>query len=124
METTKVTVMTPFNVIGSNGTKYYFVPFTQYDYCITDNDIIVTILEEDFNLTNKDISLEVRDLNEDEQLSPSAREEKRLIDTQVHDNKKETLEIIGLDIKADERTDFNGRWLEKFLYKKDTNTNE
>jgi len=121
----RVTILLPFNKYDEEGNYiYYFKPFTQYCYSIEDDKIIVDINGHKYNLTGETISLDVRTLSSDEQLSPNDAEKKRLEDNQVHDHKKETLEVLGIDIKADERADYNGRWLEKFLRKEDKNINE
>jgi len=48
-------------------------------------------------------------------LAERAREDQM---NKVADHKKETLKILGHDIKAFERVDYNGRWLQKTLEKR------
>ena len=118
-----LTILLPINVIGDNGNAFYFTPYRQYCYfsegfLIEDDETFyygVKIDTEVYLIPKDKVSTECRVLTEDEQLTPSELKEKDLYEKTVKDHKKRTLEVLGIDIQKDERTDFNGRWLAKFL---------
>lgn len=134
-----ITIILPIDVTGSEGTTIRFVPYRQY-YC-KEKIMMSFNREEDCgnNYSRKKIPAYIIELMDQEFIISSrnampaefvrqgnelltnqeAARQYLLIDSKVKDYKKETLEVIGHDVKAAERTDYNGGWLLRELSKRD-----
>lgn len=120
-----IVVLLPFSLTGVNGSIYHFKPFRQCEYVsegylIEDDPMYyfeVNLCGDTYLVPNTNVYKTTRKHSEDEQLSPAERKDKEQYDKTVKDHKKETLKVLGIDIKKNERADFNGRWLAKLLRK-------
>jgi len=129
-----ITIILPILITGSKGTELPFVPNRQYCYvekgfydyeCYKKNcgrigiykmpGYVVEINEELFIVWATNAVENIPELTEREQEGFGRQYVDHIKFDHVKDYKKEAKEVLGLDIKAHERTDFNGRWLEKFL---------
>jgi len=126
-----ITIILPVDITGSKGTSIRFVPYKQY--CFEESLIIdvpcddncgvrkiqawsVELIGQKFIITSKNAMPAGFLRDEDEQLSLDERARKfLLVDNHAKDYKKETLEVIGHDVKAAEKTDYNGEWLQRIL---------
>lgn len=133
--TCKITIILPVDVVGSDGDTMRFVPYRQYCYkekieylipctdACDDKDLkkktmgyVVEVMDQDFIINERNAMPAISDRDEDEQLTFPERVRKYLlVDSKARDYKKETLEILGHDVKAAEQTDYNGGWLQRAL---------
>lgn len=127
-----ITIILPIDIIGSEGTSMRFVPYRQFCYkekikklvCChlalgktVEEFYVVELMEQDYHISKRNAMPSDYLRDEEEQLSYDERADIYLRESHTKDHKKETLEVIGLDIKAGERTDYNGRWLQELLDK-------
>ena len=124
-----LTVIVPFVAIGDRDTTMQFSPYKQYCYTGYEwlnidgryaNFYIVTINDEIFCMDESYVMPCQKELSEEEQKSIGERaREERVKRYFVADERKQAKEVLGLDIKKNERTDYNGRWLQKLINKGD-----
>ena len=130
-----ITIILPVNIVGSKGASIRFVPYKQF--CFKEEVMIdvpceancgtkkikawkIELMGQVFMVTSRNAMPADYLRDEDEQLSWDERARKfLLVDNHAKDYKKETLEVIGHDVKAAEKTDYNGEWLQKVLEKRD-----
>ena len=135
MENCRITIILPTIVTGSKGTKLPFMPYNQYCYvekgmyereCFEPEcspigvydypGYIIEINEELFLLWKDNVIEENEERTEDEKLPIGKWYRKHITDDlRDKDYKKTAKEVLGIDVKKHERTDYNGRWLEKLL---------
>ena len=129
-----ITVILPVQLIGSKGTKLPFMPYKQYCYkekgfydfeCFKPEcgpmgiykhpGYIIEINEEYFAIQANNVIESDNELTEREQSGPGESYVDHIKFDHVKDYKKEALENLGIDVRSNEKTDYNGEWLEKLL---------
>jgi hypothetical protein len=129
-----ITVILPIILTGSKGHKVPFIPYKQYCYvekgmyereCFEPDcgplgvferpGYIIELNDEYFVIWEENVIEGVEELTEREQAGFGKQYVDHLKFDYVKDHKKEAKEILGIDIKANEKTDYNGTWLEGYL---------
>jgi hypothetical protein len=129
-----ITVILPIIITGSKGNRFPFVPATQYCYVekgmyprecfepgcgplgIYDREgYVVDINDEYFVIWKENVVEGTEVLTEREQAGFGKQYVDHIKFDHPKDHKKLAKEVLGIDIKKNERTDYNGRWLEGLL---------
>ena len=126
-DTKRLTVLLPVDIKGDDAVSvFYFRPFRQYCYGREGNLISgdatyyyeVEIEGVKYLIPKDYVQPCSKELSEEQQMSPWEAEYKRLWDNTEKDHKKMALEVLGIDIERNERTDYNGRFLLKYVNRK------
>ncbi len=109
----RVIIICPYEAVSGSGKNFLFNPYRQY--CYKDKTFVggsdkynytIEIEDEDYIVPGIYLHETTICLNEEEQKSIYEVALERLHNKVVKDHKKRTLEVLGIDIKANERTDF------------------
>jgi len=132
----RITVILPVDIYGDKGTKIRVVPNNQYCYTfkgMMDRECfapgcgrigstptlgyIIEIENENFIIWHENVMEEDHERTTPEELLPFGEYYIYHIEEELRDRdyKKTMLENTGYSVKDHERTDYNGRWLEKLL---------